>query len=266
MTLSLIVALALYTLGLFHSILGFFQKRQIFVKIALGMASCGFIAHTVFLILLVIQLNHFPVTNLQEALCFFAWCVSLTFIAADFRHRMNVLGAFILPLVALLMMLSQIVWQEKHPIPGLLNNGWIYFHSTAAFLAYAAFFLTFVSGILFLVQENELKAKNFRFFYFHLPSLQACDELFRNSLFVGFFAMTLAIISGAVWAHKAWGNFWNWDPKETAALATWAIYCSLVSCRFFNKWHGRRAAYISIIGFAAVVITLGINWGLHAYL
>ncbi len=259
----LTVTIALYSLGLLHSIFGFYQKRPAFVRIALGLVACGFAFHTLFLVLLGLTRGHFPITNLPESLCFFAWCISLTFIIADFRYRIHVLGAFILPLVSVLTIFSQIIWEENHSIPASLKSGWVYFHSSIAYLAYAAFFLTFVSGILYLIQEKELKHKNFRFLYFRLPSLQVCDELMCRSLYVGFISMSLTIVTGAFWAQQAWGRFWSWDPKETAALITWAIYLSLLYYRLSSKWRGRRAAYISIIGFASVLLTFCVNWGLH---
>jgi cytochrome c-type biogenesis protein CcsB len=260
------VTIALYLLGLLHSIFGFYQKRQIFVKIALAMVACGFVCHTLFLVSLGIERWHFPITNLSESLCFFAWCISLSFMVANFRYRVNALGAFILPLVSVLTIFSQLIWEENHSIPPPLKSGWVYFHSSVAFLAYAAFFLTFISGVLYLVQEKELKEKRFRFLYFRLPSLQVCDELLRRSLYVGFVSMSLTIVSGAFWAQQAWGRFWSWDPKETASLITWGIYFILINYRLSAKWRGRRAAYISIIGFASTLFTFGINWGLHTYL
>lgn len=263
---TLSVTIVLYFLGLLHSIIGFCRKRQIFVQIALGMVAFGFAFHTLSLILLSIQRHHFPITNLPESLCFFAWCISLTFIIASIRYKINVLGAFILPLVSLLTIFSQVVWQEHHAIPESLNSVWVHFHVTVAFLAYAAFFLTFISGILYLIQEKELKEKKFRFLYFRLPSLQVCDELLRRSLFVGFVSMSLAIVTGAIYAQQAWGRFWSWDPKETASLITWGIYLFLLNYRLSAKWHGRRAAYISIVGFASTLFTFGVNWGLHTYL
>jgi cytochrome c-type biogenesis protein CcsB len=218
------------------------------------------------LILIGIERRHFPITSLPESLCLFAWYISLTFIVANIRYRTNVLGAFTLPLVSLLTIFSQLFWEENQSIPPGLRSGGVYFHSSVAFLAYAAFLLTFISGIMYLVQEKELKAKNFHFLYFRLPSLQVCDELLQRFLFVGFIAMSLTIISGSIWAQQAWGRFWSWDPKETASLITWAIYLILLNYRLSAKWCGRRAAYISILGFASTLFTFGVNWGLHTYL
>ena len=266
MSWTLSLAIALYVLALLHSLFGFYQKRQIFVRIALGMVACGFVSHTVFLVMLGLQRRHFPISNLPESLCFFAWCITLVFMAADLRYRINVLGAFTLPLVSVLTIFSQLIWEENHSIPSRLKSGWIYFHASIAFLAYAAFFLMFVSGIFYLIQERDLKEKKFRFLYFRLPSLQVCDELLSRSLYAGFAAMSLTIISGAFWAQQVWGRFWSWDPKETASLITWFIYLILMNYRLSTRWRGRRAAYISIIGFASALFTFGVNWGLHTYL
>jgi cytochrome c-type biogenesis protein CcsB len=263
---TLSITIALYTMGVIHSFFGFFKKRQMFVKTALWMVVSGFACHTLFLIWLAVERLHFPITNLPESLCFFAWCISLIFIIANFRYRINALGAFILPLVSVLTIVSQVIWQDTDSIPSGLKSGWIHFHVSVAFLAYAAFFLTFISSVLYLIQENDLREKHFRFLYFRLPSLQVCEELMNRFLFVGFISMSLAIIAGAFSAQLAWGRFWNWDPKETASLVTWGIYFILVNYRLFAKWHGRRAAYISIVGFASMLITFGVNWGLHTYL
>ena len=266
MSWTLIISIALYTMGLLHSVFGFYQKRRVFVKLALSMVGAGFLFHTIALVLLGIERSHFPITNLPESLCLFAWFLTLTFLLANIRYDVKALGAFTLPLVSLLTILASIFYEENQTIPPDLKSGWIYFHSSIAFLAYAAFFLTFVSGVLYLVQEKELKNKNFRFLYFRLPSLQLCDELMRLFMTVGFVAISLTIISGIIAVPQAWGQSWSWDPKVTATLVTWGIYLALLLYRLSSRWRGRLAAYLSIVGFASVLITFGINWGLHTYL
>ncbi len=268
MNWTLQATFALYTLGLLHSFLGFYQKRQVFVTLALWMVIAGFVTHTAFMVMLGIDRRHFPITNLPESLSFFAWSVTLTFIVANLRYRTNVLGAFVLPFVSLLTILAELIWEENHAIPAPLKSKWLFFHTSVAFLAYAAFFLTFMSGILYLVQEKELKEKKFRFLYFRLPSLQVCDEILRVSLFAGFILMSITILTGAFWAQQAWGRFWSWDPKETASLVSWGIYLALVNYRLSSNWRGRWAAYISIIGFVSILLTFGMNWfkGLHTYI
>ena len=85
----------------------------------------------------------------------------------------------------------------------------------------------------------------------------------------GFLFLTGGIITGAVWANSAWGTYWSWDPKETWSLITWFIYAIFLHCRFMRGWRGKRAAWVSIIGFASVLFTyVGVNLlmkGLHSY-
>ena len=102
-----------------------------------------------------------------------------------------------------------------------------------------------------------------------LPEVKAIDRLTYKTIMVGFPLMTLVIITGAIWANKAWGRYWGWDPKETASLVTWIIYLLFLHTRLTQGWIGRRSMLIAVIGFASVVFTyLGVNLllpGLHAY-
>jgi cytochrome c-type biogenesis protein CcsB len=81
--------------------------------------------------------------------------------------------------------------------------------------------------------------------------------------------MTLGIITGAIWADRAWGAYWSWDPKETWALITWFLYAALLHGRLAVGWRGRKAAVLAIIGFVLLLFTfLGVNLllsGLHSY-
>ncbi len=102
-----------------------------------------------------------------------------------------------------------------------------------------------------------------------LPEKGILDRLGYLTVIIAFPLMTLVIITGSVWAKYAWGDYWSWDPKETASLITWMIYTIYLHARMMAGWRGRRLAYISIVGFISVVFTfLGVNLllpGLHTY-
>lgn len=102
-----------------------------------------------------------------------------------------------------------------------------------------------------------------------LPSAKTLDDLGYKAVMVGFPLMTLVIVTGAIWANKAWGRPWGWDPKETASLVTWIIYLLYLHTRLTAGWTGRRSNLIAIVGFLSVIFTyLGVNLllsGLHAY-
>jgi ABC-type transport system involved in cytochrome c biogenesis permease subunit len=72
--------------------------------------------------------------------------------------------------------------------------------------------------------------------------------------------MTIGLITGFGYASTAWKSYWNWDPKEVFALVTWLIYAVLLHERLTVGWRGRRAAWLAIFGFLAVLTTfLGVN-------
>jgi len=100
------------------------------------------------------------------------------------------------------------------------------------------------------------------------PEPAILDELGYQMTLFGFLFLSVGIISGAVWANSAWGRYWGWDPKETWSLITWFVYATLLHARLMRGWRGRRIAYLSLVGFAAVLFTyFGVNLlpGLHSY-
>ena len=101
-----------------------------------------------------------------------------------------------------------------------------------------------------------------------LPGLRELDVLTHRVIVFGFLFLTAGIITGSVWANSAWGSYWSWDPKETWSLITWFIYAGLLHTRLMAGWAGEKIAWLSIIGFMAVIFTyFGVNLlpGLHSY-
>jgi len=121
-------------------------------------------------------------------------------------------------------------------------------------------------AIVFLVYKMPAEAK--KRLLDHFPDVRVLDELGYQLILLGFLFLTIGIITGAVWANSAWGRYWGWDPKETWSLITWFVYATLLHARLTRGWHGRRIAYLSMIGFGAVIFTyFGVNLlpGLHSY-
>lgn len=103
----------------------------------------------------------------------------------------------------------------------------------------------------------------------HLPDADMLDQITYKTICIAFPLLTLMIAAGAYWANRAWGSYWNWDPKETWAAITWLVYAGYLHMRITRGWRGRRAAYFAILGFAVVMFTFfGVTYllpGLHAY-
>lgn len=102
-----------------------------------------------------------------------------------------------------------------------------------------------------------------------LPAAGALDDLAHRTITFGFVVWTFAVIAGAIWAEQAWGRYWGWDPKETAALVTWLLYASYLHARSTRGWRGRPAAWLAVAAYAALLITYFVVnlWvvGLHSY-
>lgn len=101
-----------------------------------------------------------------------------------------------------------------------------------------------------------------------LPDLKNLDVLTYRVIAFGFLFLTAGIITGSVWANSAWGSYWSWDPKETWSLITWLVYAGLIHTRLMAGWAGERIAWLSILGFMAVIFTyFGVNLlqGMHSY-
>ena len=119
---------------------------------------------------------------------------------------------------------------------------------------------------VFLIRRMPADFKNRLLVMFPQPVI--LDELGYQMTLFGFLFLSVGIITGAVWANSAWGRYWGWDPKETWSLITWFIYATLLHARMMRGWRGKRIAYLSLVGFAAVVFTyFGVNLlpGLHSY-
>jgi cytochrome c-type biogenesis protein CcsB len=125
--------------------------------------------------------------------------------------------------------------------------------------------LAFYAAV-FLIRQLPEDTKNRLLDLF--PATDILDELNYQLVIFGFLFLSVGIITGAVWANSAWGRYWGWDPKETWSLITWFVYATLLHAKMMRGWQGRRIAFLSVVGFAAVVFTyFGVNLlpGLHSY-
>jgi cytochrome c-type biogenesis protein CcsB len=190
----------------------------------------------------------------QEALAFFSWMLILVFLIVEFRHRLHVLGSFILPL-ALVSLVSAAALPETAPaLTPVFRTLWV--HVTLSMLGTVGFAIAFVAGLMYLIQDGLLKSKRFNVLYSKLPALDFLDHLNQQSIVTGFPLLTLGIITGALSAEFSRGSYLNWNPEQTGALVTWVFYFGVLMGRLTVGWRAKRAAYLTIIGFAGVILTL----------
>jgi cytochrome c-type biogenesis protein CcsB len=134
-------------------------------------------------------------------------------------------------------------------------------HVPLLFLSYAILAAAFTVGIIYIWQERQMKSKHLGELAYELPSLMALDALIFKLILVAFPLLTVGIFLGSIWAHQSSGRFWSWDPSETWALITWLVYVAYLSARMGAGWRGRKTTYLSLAGFALVLVTyVGVNY------
>jgi len=263
------LALTFYFAATIVCILELFKGTKTTSRIMLSLVAVGFALHTANIIARYFISGHIPIANLHEASSFFSWCIVLLFFYLEYRFKLGLLGSFIMPVVFVLMLSSSMLPRKIEPLSPVLQSYWLGIHTVLAFLGDAAFAMAFGIGLMYLIQEHYVKSKHLGGLFKKLPSLQILDEINYRLITIGFPLLTLAIITGALWAESAWGSYWRWDPKEVWSLITWFIYALVLHARLTAGWRGKRAAILSIIGFCAVLFTFfGVNLllkGLHSF-
>lgn len=258
-----------YVLSAAAYLVYFLSKRTGTRQIGHALFLAAAALHTITIVSRYFEAGHTPITSHHETVSFFAWSLGGCYLSFRWRYTVKNLGVFVSVLVVMLMLAATFSSREILPLPPALQSWWLPVHASIALIADGFLALACIGGIMYLLQEREIKQKRFGLFYSRLPSLEALDKLNHHCLSVGFPLLTLGLITGSIWAKQAWGAYWHWDPKETWSLITWFLYAAVVHQRFTVGWRGRRAAILSIIAFLSVLFTLwGVSFllkGVHTY-
>ncbi len=236
----------------------------------------GFIIQTIAIILrwresYAIGHGHAPLSNLYESVVFFSWTIVLIYGLIEFKYKYRIVGAFVIPFALLGMAWAQLGLNSGiEPLVPALQSNWLLYHVITCFLGYAAFAVACGISIMYLIKAGkESDSAPAGGLLSMFPSIRILDDLNYRAIMIGFPLLTLGIVTGAAWANYAWGTYWSWDPKETWSLIVWFIYAAFLHARITRGWVGKRAAILSVIGFAATIFCyLGVNLflsGLHSY-
>ncbi|GLW98389.1 c-type cytochrome biogenesis protein CcsB [Microtetraspora sp. NBRC 16547] len=206
--------------------------------------------------------DRWPWGNMYEfvvALCFAAVTVFLVLLT---RQPIRFLGAFVTVAAALGLGFAVLFLHvQAGPVMPALNSYWIAIHVTAAVIAGGLFLVAGVCAILYLIRNDGRMSV--------LPSKEQLDRIAHRAIVISFPIWTFAVIAGALWADRAWGRYWGWDPKEVWSFITWIAYAAYLHARATAGWRGKAAMIISLVAFACLLFNLvGVNIffsGLHSY-
>lgn len=220
-------------------------------KLYQGVLWIGFTFHALFLFFFLKKLYPEPFFTFQEVLSIFSFllvCVYFYFTLS--KIKAYTFGSFFLPLPLLFLLFGFFLFKNAPPSPflPLVKTLWFPIHVLSSLLSHAFLLAGFVSSIMYLLQEREIKKKKLGYFFQKLPPLYTLEKISEKSLYNGFFFLTIGMLSGALWSELAFGDYWRWSAKEVITLSLWLIYTGMLHQRILIGWRGKKLAYMFAIG------------------
>lgn len=213
----------------------------------------GFVLQTVFLAVRGQALGRCPLTNMFEVFIFMAWSVALIYMVVGPTYRLSLMGAFTAPLVLLIQASALLAPIDRPRMPKMEVNPWLEFHASMSIVAYGAFALACIAGLMYLLQERQLKTRQLRSVFHHLPPLTDLYAAIVRLLWLGFGLYTAGLLSG----------FLTGEPlprvKMACAIAVWVFYGAILQGRRLFRLAPRHVAALCVFAFTAAVTVL---WGI----
>jgi ABC-type transport system involved in cytochrome c biogenesis permease subunit len=229
-------------------------------RLATGLLGGAVLSHTFIIGMQTVQAGHAPLVGTTAAVSAFVWLLGLAYLYVELTTDERAMGVLVTALLALLYIIPALD-PGVSPRPAVLQSPLFTIHVLAMLFAYASFALAGVLGVTYVLLFNEIKAKHLGYFYARLPSLQVLDVMNGRVVTVGWIFLTIGITVGGIWASQVQGSadpraqaMSAVDPKILVALVCWAVYSFALFARRAIGWTGRRAAWLSALGFVIVLL------------
>ncbi len=196
-----------------------------------------------------------PYINRYEVFSSDVWVGLAAFIAFQaYFPRLRMAGAAVVTVGLLMMGRGALSSNDVEPLPPSLRSLWLIVHVGFAKLAFASILLAFGVSVVYLLKRRAEAAGSSGAFYGRMPGLARMDELNYRFTGLGFVSLAIMMLSGAIWANNAWGNYWSWDAVETWSLATWLLYGVSLHLRTMYRWSGERSAWLTVLTLAVTIL------------
>jgi len=254
------------------------KPRYLWARLGTVLTALGFVFHLVATVLRGVAAGRVPWSNMYEFALTGLLLIIAVYLVVLTRYDLRFLGSLMTGLAVLLLGGATLAFHvEVVPLADPLKSVWLVVHVFVASLATALFALAFGLSVVQLIQtrrerkltEAPADAETKRSFLRTVPNADALESLAYRFAIVGFIFWTFTLIAGSIWANDAWGRFWGFDTKEVWTFVIWVLYAGYIHARATRGWRGTRSAWLSIIGFTAVLFNFTIVnvffKGLHAY-
>jgi ABC-type transport system involved in cytochrome c biogenesis permease subunit len=242
----------------------YFARRSPRVgRFATASLAAAALIHTFVVGMRTVELGQLPFVGTAAAISAFVWLLAVAYLYTEVTTDERAMGVFIVPLLVVLQGVSAVSDRVSEPSP-VLDSPWLAMHVSSLLFAYAAFALACVIGITYVLLFRELKAKQLGFFAERLPSLKVLDAMNGRAVGVGWLFLTAGLAVGAVWLFQLQAETVDprvlamsfFDPKISVVLLTWLVYSFELYARRSIGWSGKRAAWLSTIGFSIILLNL----------
>jgi cytochrome c-type biogenesis protein CcsB len=219
-----------------------------------------------------------PWGNMYEFINLTCFCGLVAAAVVLRRAQYRALWVFVLvPVLILLTVSGRWLYTNAAPVMPALQSYWLPIHVSVVSLGSGVFLVAGVASILFLLKTSRFGSPSQNIsadgalarIVQRLPDGQTLDRIAYRTTIFAFPVFGFGVIFGAIWAEEAWGRYWGWDPKETVSFIAWVIYAAYLHARSTAGWRDRKAAWINVAGFVAMVFNLFfinlVTVGLHSY-
>ncbi|HWT49406.1 MAG TPA: c-type cytochrome biogenesis protein CcsB [Mycobacterium sp.] len=190
------------------------------------------------------------------------------------RPQYRPLWVFLLvPVLILLTISGRWLYANAAPVMPALQSYWLPIHVSVVSLGSGVFLVAGIASIMFLLRTSRLGDPDpggaLARVVQRFPDAETLDRIAYRTTIFAFPVFGFGVIFGAIWAEQAWGRYWGWDPKETVSFVAWVVYAAYLHARSTAGWRDRKAAWINVAGFVAMVFNLFfvnlVTVGLHSY-
>ncbi len=245
----LVAAAFCFLLSFGHTLFALGSRTFRPARFNLAAMFAGFALETAFLFQRGRIVGACPITNLFEVLVFLSWSIVLIYLLVGPTYRLSLMGAFSSPLVLallLLALLAPVDVASARPLP----NAWVEFHAALSIIAYGAFGLASIAGVMYLVQERQLKSRRLSELMLNLPPITELGRVTDRLVLTGFVLLTIAFAAGL----GAGLSITGW--KTGASIFIWSLYGTLLVLSRLRFLPPSRIAAGSVGVFVLALITL----------
>jgi len=231
--------------------------RKNFGRVASLLVVAGLVLHYLALLERSRWENNVPYNDLYGSLSLFAWLLAFTYLALELIHRDRSVGALVMPVVVVVFGLSH-AYTPGSPVTVPAQGPLLALHITLNVLGYAAFALSFVLSVIYLIQNRLLRHHRLRTLVWRFPALEVLERMSRSSVAIGLVSLVAGVGFGLFWFNRLEGTYWTGDPKEIITVVILAVYAGYLWLGRSAAWRGARASVLCVVNFLVVLFSYSV--------